>query len=358
VTLFRSEGYFNFTKEKIFAEIDTIDQSLMQLNLDPLAQINQVTNAAMMKNENPSWKVSIQLRNTNPSVVKQYHVGKQHFYSDLKLSDNPDSLLITPPPISEYKNGIVHSYKKRNYKSNIFEQQSFIKKGDLYNENLYMKSINNHYKNTKNVISLLIGPSGSGKTTTIIDFIMRCRDNNNYIPFYNIVYFTGSISDESLLNLLKKILPTTIIIDDANKLPKIDDFKNDIDFDKKLKNLIIFDDIGNLNRKQKDIINNWSNSGRKLFSHMFFMCQNIIDVPLTIRRNINYLYLYKSNDLTIIQRILMKYNLYNIKFDDLYNWYLEYTKNKGDFLLLDLINPNYAIRHNFLDILYGYKKNI
>ena len=143
VTLFRSEGYFNFTKEKIFAEIDTIDQSLMQLNLDPLAQINQVTNAAIMKNENPSWKVSIQLRNTNPSVVKQYHVGKQHFYSDLKLSDNPDSLLITPPPISEYKNGIVHSYRKRNYKSNIFEQQSFIKKGDLYNENLYYQTLNN-----------------------------------------------------------------------------------------------------------------------------------------------------------------------------------------------------------------------
>lgn len=96
VTLFRSQGYFNFTKEKIFAEIDTIDQSLMQLNLDPLAQINQVTNAAMMKDKNPSWKVSIQLRNTNPSVVKQYHVGKQHFYSDLKLTDNPDSLLVTP----------------------------------------------------------------------------------------------------------------------------------------------------------------------------------------------------------------------------------------------------------------------
>ena len=143
MTLFRSEGYFNFTKEKIFAEIDTIDQSLMQLNLDPLAQINQVTNAAMMKNENPSWKVSIQLRNTSPSVVKQYHVGKQHFYSDLKLTDNPDSLLITPPPIAEYKNGIVHAYRKRNYKSNLFEQQTFIKKGDLYNENLYFQTLNN-----------------------------------------------------------------------------------------------------------------------------------------------------------------------------------------------------------------------
>jgi hypothetical protein len=41
VDLFRSNGYYYFTKEKIFAEVDTMNTSLMKLNLDPLAQINQ-----------------------------------------------------------------------------------------------------------------------------------------------------------------------------------------------------------------------------------------------------------------------------------------------------------------------------
>ena len=46
VALFRSKGFYNFTKEKIFAEVDTIDASLMTLNLDPLSQITQITDHA------------------------------------------------------------------------------------------------------------------------------------------------------------------------------------------------------------------------------------------------------------------------------------------------------------------------
>lgn len=129
VTLFRSQGYFNFTKEKIFAEIDTIDQSLMQLNLDPLAQINQVTNAALMKDKNPSWKVSIQLRNTSPSIVKQYHVGRQLFYSDLKLTDNPDSILTTPPPFSEYKTVSFIPIESEIINQTYLSNKALLKKG-------------------------------------------------------------------------------------------------------------------------------------------------------------------------------------------------------------------------------------
>lgn len=143
VSLFRAAGYYNFTKENIFAEVDTIDQSLMQLNLDPLAQINQITNSVISKDENPSWKVSIQLRNIKSSITKQYHVGKQIFYSDLNLSDNPDSILSNPPPLNENINGFYHTYRNRKFNSKLFEQQSFIKKGDLFNENLYYQTLNN-----------------------------------------------------------------------------------------------------------------------------------------------------------------------------------------------------------------------
>jgi hypothetical protein len=53
VALFRSKGFYNFTKEKIFAEVDTIDAALMTLNLDPLSQITQVTEAETKKETNP-----------------------------------------------------------------------------------------------------------------------------------------------------------------------------------------------------------------------------------------------------------------------------------------------------------------
>lgn len=42
VELFRANGYYYFTKEKIFVEVDTLNQGLMELNLDPLDQMNQV----------------------------------------------------------------------------------------------------------------------------------------------------------------------------------------------------------------------------------------------------------------------------------------------------------------------------
>jgi len=238
-----------------------------------------------------------------------------------------------------------------------FYNQKFKKKNnkdEIENEKMYMKTFDNHYINSKNVLALLLGPSGSGKTTTILEFINRCADNNKEIPFFNIVYFTSSTGDESLIKLLKELIPSTIVIEDVNELPQLNDYKNNNEnFNKNLKNMIIFDDIANLNKKQKEALSNWSNSGRKIFSHLFFLCQNPIDVPTTIRRNCNYIFCFKSNELSIIDRLLKKYNIYNLNIEDLKKWYLESSKNKGDFLLLDLtVDSNYKIRHNFKDIFY------
>ena len=143
VELFRSNGYYYFTKEKIFAEVDTIDQSLMMLNLDPLGQMDQVKKADKKENENPSWKVSFQLRNINKNNTTQYHIGQQIFYSDLSLSDNPDSVLVQGLPNREITNALVHQFNKPKFKTQLFEEQSIIRKGDLFNESLFYKTLNN-----------------------------------------------------------------------------------------------------------------------------------------------------------------------------------------------------------------------
>jgi len=143
VELFRSNGFYFFTKEKIFAEVDTLNQQLMQLNLDPLAQINQISDAKQKENENPSWKISFQLRNTALNTTKQYPVGQQVFYSDLKLADNPDSILIKKLAHAESTENSIHQFNLPKFKSVLFEQQSFNKKGDLFNEKRYYQTLNN-----------------------------------------------------------------------------------------------------------------------------------------------------------------------------------------------------------------------
>ena len=137
VELFRANGYYFFTKEKIFTEVDTLNQQLMELSLDPLDQINQVLIAQKTQKDNPHWKLSFQLRNTNKNEFKQYPIGQQIFYSDLKLADNPDTVLAKGLPQQEAYKNIIQTYTQYKFKSPLFEEQSIIKKGELFNENLY-----------------------------------------------------------------------------------------------------------------------------------------------------------------------------------------------------------------------------
>ncbi len=143
VALFRSNGFYYFTKEKIFAEVDTMNQSLMLLKLDPLAQVNQVQDASKKEQENPSWKISFQLRNTDTTITKAYAIGHQIFYSDISLSDNPDTIIKKELLNTEVYNDITHQYNKFKFKTSLFEEQSMIHSGSVYNEHLFYQTLNN-----------------------------------------------------------------------------------------------------------------------------------------------------------------------------------------------------------------------
>ncbi len=142
VALFRSRGFYNFTKEKIFAEVDTIDASLMTLSLDPLSQITQVTEAKEKKNQNPSWKISFQLRNLTKGTTKPYVIGQQLFYSDVAVLDNPDTLLLHPPVQRDSLANLIHLYTIPKFKSSLFKEQTFIQKGSPFNETSYYQTLN------------------------------------------------------------------------------------------------------------------------------------------------------------------------------------------------------------------------
>lgn len=164
VALFRSNGFYNFTKEKIFAEVDTIDATLMVLQLDPLSQITQVSEAKAKKEQNPSWKISIQLRNLTKGITKQYSIGQQLFYSDLAPVDNPDSLLIHPPFKKDTVANLVHLYSIAKYKTALFKEQSFIQKGSLFNETSYYQTLNK-------LSSLGAWQQVDGRTTVVNDSV-------------------------------------------------------------------------------------------------------------------------------------------------------------------------------------------
>ena len=143
VEVFRSNGYYNFTKEKIFAEIDTIDAKLMQLEMDPLNQFQQILTAENRTKKSPGWRISIQLRNSNDLITKKYAIGNQIFYSDLTLNDNPDTILLKKANYYDTLSNVIHAFQKPKFKSILFQQQSIIQKGTPYNEKLFYQTLNN-----------------------------------------------------------------------------------------------------------------------------------------------------------------------------------------------------------------------
>ena len=143
VDLFRSNGFYFFTKEKIFAEVDTMNQSLMKLTLDPLAQVSQVQSANQTAKEHPSWKISFQLRNIDAKQTMAYPIGQQIYYSDLSLADNPDSIMTKGLPNTDQFKDITQAFNKPKFATKLFEEQSMIQNGNLYNEHLFYQTLNN-----------------------------------------------------------------------------------------------------------------------------------------------------------------------------------------------------------------------
>jgi hypothetical protein len=220
-------------------------------------------------------------------------------------------------------------------------------------DDTYMKSFKNHLIDTKDNYIMICGPSGVGKTNSIIQFIIN-SSHKKISPFVDIYYCSFSTVSEDLLKLLSKMVSNNLhLIDNMNKLLELIETFKDKNFNNKEKRLLILDDINNLNNKDFDIINKISNSFRKYISHIFFIIQNPYNkLNLNqLRRNINYIFLFKYKQNNIVDKIIKEYNnfdkLSNEEYKKLYN---KATQNIGQFLLIDL--KSNQLRHNFLEILY------
>lgn len=221
-----------------------------------------------------------------------------------------------------------------------------------YNKD-YMKSYKNHLIEPKDNYIMISGPSGVGKTNSVIQFII----NSSYkkvSPFVDIYYCSFSTIDEDLLKLLSDMIPNNFhLIDNVKSLLElIETFKNN-NFNNKEKRLLILDDINNLNKKDFEIINKISNSFRKYLSHIFFIVQNPYNSNNLnqLRRNINYIFLFKYKQNNIVDKIIKEFNSFNnLNNDEYKKLYFKATNDIGNFLLIDLKNNN--LRHNFLEILY------
>ena len=174
-----------------------------------------------------------------------------------------------------------------------------------------------------------IGPTGSGKSNALLEFLSRKND-----AFHEIILFTGSTTDEDLYNFLNDALDGEVnMIEDIDELPELCDYNEE---DKGLERLLIMDDIINLKKSELVKLQKWFNSARKYGFTCIAMCQNWSDMPIQMRRNSHYIWLFKLKDMNQVNQIMKTANHEGLDLDLLRQLYSDATSEVGQFLKIDM----------------------
>ena len=139
VDLYRNNGYYKFTTEDLKMRGDTTIEALTNISDDPFANI-QLLAEANEKRNNPTIKLALVL---NPAAdsqrIKKYYINNVYVYPDFTSSDGE--------VIADYRDttvfGFTVRYHKKIIRNEFLKKNLFIKKGDLYRQIDYAKTINN-----------------------------------------------------------------------------------------------------------------------------------------------------------------------------------------------------------------------
>ncbi len=143
VNIYRQNGFYRFTREDILAEVDSVDTRLLQLTLDPFKQAEIIADAAKARKENPTWDIRVfKVPTFDSSRLRQYYIGRSYYYPETKFSDNIDSLPRQKDFLEINRRNLTMRYKKGLFNYRPLREHTYLKNGDLYNENNYFKSIN------------------------------------------------------------------------------------------------------------------------------------------------------------------------------------------------------------------------
>ena len=224
--------------------------------------------------------------------------------------------------------------------NNIINFYSKLDKKDTQQGQLPKTWANHHIYN--NSMILCLGNTGAGKTNTLLNYLSRASGE-----FYKIIICSFSTTDEPLYKLIKNNNPDVELIDNIDDVPPLSDFDDKY---KDKPKIIVFDDFIILSPKEMVKINEYLISGRKFGFTCWLMAQNYTSVPKIITRNIQYILTFKLNDNVSIDRIIKNHNVNNINKDLFKKYYVDATKEKFNFFMIDLktTNPNEMLRKNFL----------
>jgi hypothetical protein len=143
VGLYRKNGYYKITREDVYAYVDSNNTKLFALTIDPFEQAKLLSEVAKAKKENPNWDIAIRQREVEDSSrILKYHIGNLYYYPETKITDVPDSLITDKSFFEKKSESTFMRYKKGLFSFRPLKEDTYFKKGDVYNEEKYFKTAN------------------------------------------------------------------------------------------------------------------------------------------------------------------------------------------------------------------------
>jgi hypothetical protein len=192
---------------------------------------------------------------------------------------------------------------------------------------------------------LVVGGSGCGKTNMIIDLLL------NHVYFDRIYIYAKDLEEEfySFLERLLESSKESKVIKEYHMSTELDEKLNVDEHHKENgQTLIIFDDF--ITDKNQEEIKKLFVRGRKKNISSIYITQSFMDVPNMIRKNSNYIALFKLEDTDDAKRIIKRFAGGDT--EKKMDMYFDIIKVPYNFMLIDKKTnvPELQIRQNWSGI--------
>lgn len=153
VSWYRQNGFYKLRREHLAALVDTTDQLIDSVIIDPFELARVTAEAAERRRLNPTADVTFMQATQakdipyDSSVVKQYYIGKVFYYPETNATtDIPDTLLAKNDFIERAtRSGAIimkHKRPEPMFRMRPLIRHTYLIRGELYNERLFYKTVN------------------------------------------------------------------------------------------------------------------------------------------------------------------------------------------------------------------------
>ncbi len=141
IDLYKNNGYYKITPEELKMRGDTSLEALTSVSDDPFEQLRLFAEA-QQKKDSPKIKLAVVLNPpADSNKLKKYYINNIYILPDYKPGDS-----LTDPTLTERvtKNLYIIRYHTRKFRSIYLSRMMLLKKGELYNQAAFYKTLNNY----------------------------------------------------------------------------------------------------------------------------------------------------------------------------------------------------------------------